>query len=85
MKASILRALQRTLPGNRGTQLVIKHNDQITVDPALMADALKEHRGKVFAGRPVRNQHVLDEWRQRHPYGCSDKDKLDKDQWRVRF
>ena len=48
-KEGILRAFQRTPPGNRGTQLVIKHNNQITADPALMADALKDHWGRVFA------------------------------------
>ena len=44
-KESILRALQIILLGNRGAQLVIKHNDQITADPALMADALRNHWG----------------------------------------
>ena len=84
-KEHFLRALQITLPGNRSTQLVIKHKDQITADPASMADALRAHWARVFESKPTHGQKVLVEWYSKHPYGFSRLEALDKDEWKVRM
>ena len=75
-KESILRTLQTSLPGNRSVHLVIKEGDHITDEPAKMADALRQHWAKVFAGKKCLGAKILDAWMHKHPYGLKRQTRL---------
>jgi hypothetical protein len=58
-KENMFRALQYTLPGNRGVYFVVQVGEDNTVDPSKMVSALRGHWSRVFCRNPPRGMTIF--------------------------